>query len=263
LSNPRQLARVIDESYAHAARDEEAQPMQLNSDVEESNRQFREAWSLYARASRGGDVFDRDGLTVMNANHPWFFLNVGILNAPVVDERDLVRRAQAALTYFGGRANPRILTGSEDWFGPGAKAVLSRLGIAHKLDLMGMVAEKLHPPIRPLPDVEVQAIADEETRVALADLNADCYAGKRSREQRSGRGASSEPWPTWTARRPRERLRHRSRTRSTSGGWRPRRAIEAAGWPSWSCARVSKPHTGQPASIAQSCTRPKPGSPSM
>src|SRR5262249_37879834 len=149
--------------------------MLLTGDVEESNRQFREAWSLYARASAGGEVFDRDGLTVMNANQPWFFLNLGILSAPVVDEPDLVRRAKAALEYFGARANPWILTGNEDWFGPRAKAALSSLGIAHKLDLMGMVAEKLRPPIRPLPDVEVRVIADEETRVALADLNADCY----------------------------------------------------------------------------------------
>jgi hypothetical protein len=40
---------------------------------------------------------------------------------------------------------------------------------------MGMVAERLSPPIRPLPNVRLRRIDDEETRLALADLPADAY----------------------------------------------------------------------------------------
>jgi hypothetical protein len=145
------------------------------AEVDESNRQFREAWKLYASASAGGEVFDRNGLSVANASQPWFFMNVGFLSGPAADEADLERRAKAAVAYFAARGNPWIFTASEDWWGPGAKPVLSRLGLVHKLDLVGMVAERLDPPRRPLPDADIRRIHDEETRVALADLNAGCY----------------------------------------------------------------------------------------
>jgi len=43
-----------------------------------------------------------------------------------------------------------------------------------------MVAEQLRPPVRALPpNVELRRILDEETRTALADLNADAYGVPR------------------------------------------------------------------------------------
>jgi hypothetical protein len=57
--------------------------------------------------------------------------------------------------------------------------VLSELGLVYKLDLIGMVAERLNPPTRPLPDVRLRRIDNEETRLALADLNADSYGVPR------------------------------------------------------------------------------------
>ena len=44
---------------------------------------------------------------------------------------------------------------------------------------MGMATERVSPPTRPLPDVRLRRIDDEETRFALADLNADSYSVPR------------------------------------------------------------------------------------
>jgi hypothetical protein len=41
--------------------------------------QLRDARSFYARASPGGEVFDRAASPSRKRNQPWFFLNVGIL----------------------------------------------------------------------------------------------------------------------------------------------------------------------------------------
>ena len=97
-----------------------------------------------------------------------------MLKGPVADEKDLKHRARVALNYFEARNN-WFLTASEDWFGSNAGQLLADLGFVFKLNLVGMVAERLALPRRPLPDVEVHRIDNEATRCALSDLNADSY----------------------------------------------------------------------------------------
>lgn len=144
----------------------------MKDEVAESNRHLQEAWKLYARVSPGGEAIDRAALAFANAKQPWFFMNVGALRTPVTDQADLARRAREALDYFSEPGNPWVLTGSEDWFGPNASSALSAVGLVHKTDLMGMVAERLLPATRQFPQVEMRRIGDEGTRLALADLNA-------------------------------------------------------------------------------------------
>jgi GNAT superfamily N-acetyltransferase len=144
-------------------------------EIRESNRHLCCAWQLYARASSQGEALDTDGVSFANAGQPWFFMNVAALNGAAGDRTDLWRRTQRAVSYFEGRSNPWILTGSEDWFGDGATDILSGAHLAHKLDMTGMAAERLSPPARPLPDAELRRIDDEESRFALADLNAASY----------------------------------------------------------------------------------------
>jgi len=118
------------------------------TEIEESNHQLCEAWKLYARVGSGGEAFDRDGLSFANANQPWFLMNLVALESATANESDLKRRAQQAVKYFATPRNPWVLTGSEDWLGANANSVLSELGLVYKLDLTGMVAERLSPPTR-------------------------------------------------------------------------------------------------------------------
>ena len=196
----------------------------MKDEIEESNRHLREAWQLYARVSPHGEAFDRDGWSVANACQPWFFMNVGVLRGPVVDARDLQRRAQQTTTYFAARSNPWVLTASEDWFGENATSVLADVGLAYKLDLMGMATERVSPPTRPLPDVRLRRIDDEENRFALTDLNADSYRypgngdGRRSAALPFGRAQSSGRSLTFETSRHRAHLPFSSTTRSISAG---------------------------------------------
>jgi len=145
------------------------------SDIEESNRQLREAWKRYALASPGGQSFDRDGLCFANAKQPWFFMNLCLLNRPARNRHDLESRAREAAAYFGVSKNPWLLGASEDWLGGNAQQVLSSLDLEFKIHLTGMMAEPLSPPLRPPPPARLRPINDEETRLALAHLNADAY----------------------------------------------------------------------------------------
>lgn len=151
----------------------------MQAEIEESNLHSREFWKLYAQVSPHGQVFDQDGLSIADAKQPWFFMNLALLKRPIVSEADLERIAREALDHFQRGQNPWVFTASEDWFGPGSEALLSRLGLVRKLDLLGMVAERVRPPKRSLPDTQLRRIDDEKTRLALGDLNADAYGVPR------------------------------------------------------------------------------------
>lgn len=67
------------------------------------------------------------------------------------------------------------LAPAKSWFGQDSEWILSRFCLERKLDLTGMLAERLSAPTRPLPHAQLRRIDDEETRFALADLNADVW----------------------------------------------------------------------------------------
>jgi GNAT superfamily N-acetyltransferase len=144
-------------------------------EIEESHRQFREAWTTLGRCSPGGRVFDLPGLRIVDSGQPWVFTNAAFLTEPVATTDDLKSKASAALDHFRISGNQWFLSASEEWLGPDADSVLNSLGLVRALDLTGMVADSLQPVIRPLPDVLVRRINDKKTRIEFAELNAVAY----------------------------------------------------------------------------------------
>jgi predicted small integral membrane protein len=102
-------------------------------------------------------------------------MNAALLTEPVPAQSHLAARARAALDYFGREHRPWFLAGSQQWMGYGAPKTLSYLGLTKVFTVVGMVAERLASPARPLPKVETRRIDDERGRRALADLNAATY----------------------------------------------------------------------------------------
>ena len=146
------------------------------SEIEESHRQFREAWTTtLGRCSPSGRVLDLPGLRIVDSGQPWVFTNGAFLTGPVATATDLKFQASAAFDHFRPSGNQWFLTASEEWLGPDADNVLASLGLVRALDLTGMVADSVLPTTRPLPDVVVRRIEDEPTRIALAELNAAAY----------------------------------------------------------------------------------------
>ncbi len=150
--------------------------MITQAEVKESHEQFCAAWSLYAGCSATGEALAMEGVHIANTRHPWFIMNAALLTQPVTSQADLAARAEAAMTYFDRESSPWFFAGSQQWLGAGAAETLSHLGFTRALSVVGMVTERLMPPVRPLPEVETRRIDDEESRQALADLNADAYA---------------------------------------------------------------------------------------
>lgn len=144
-------------------------------EVRESHELFSAAWSLYARCSGNGEVVDMEGLCIANGRSPWFLMNAASLGKPVSSQAELAARANEARAYFAKEQHPWFFIGSKEWLGDGSSETLSRLGLTEAFSVIGMVAEQLAPPSRPLPELETRRIDDESGRLALSDLNAVTY----------------------------------------------------------------------------------------
>jgi ribosomal protein S18 acetylase RimI-like enzyme len=148
-------------------------------EIHESNTRFQDAWRFFARGSPTGEVLDPPGVSIASSNVPWAMLNAAFLPAPVDTEAALRHAATAAARYFTPRGQGWMLALCEDWVPPALRAraasLFAPLGLMPSVVATGMVAERLLPPARPLPRMEMRAASDARVRGDLADLNSLSY----------------------------------------------------------------------------------------
>ncbi len=148
------------------------------SEIRESSRLFARAWEFWARRHESGEVSQLPGLKVAWMNVAWPICNLTFLSEPV-DAAGLESAAQAALDYAQERDRGWLLFACQDFLPERARQpaeeILSRHGMAQVGAVTGMAAERLLPPRRPLPDLEIRAVSDEETRRDYCAVNALAY----------------------------------------------------------------------------------------
>jgi GNAT superfamily N-acetyltransferase len=153
--------------------------MSRASDVDESSRQYRQAWALMARRAPRGRVEALPGVVAAWSDVALPLLNSFFLTEPVADEADLVRRVEAAQAYAGLSEHHWLFVVCNDWLPEALRSraaeLLARHGLAPALDAVGMAALRLEPPRRPLPELELRRVGDRETRRAIADVNCRAY----------------------------------------------------------------------------------------
>lgn len=151
------------------------------TELEESNRQFVEAWRLFARGARNGAIEARDGLEIAFAGLTLPLVNMIFLSSPVEDVGDLQRRLDAAVAFAAARGVPWMFTICEDWL-PAADtdrtaAMIAAAGLAAMSIATGMVAEDLAPPRRSPPAaLEMRGADGTASYRELSDLNMAAYS---------------------------------------------------------------------------------------
>jgi ribosomal protein S18 acetylase RimI-like enzyme len=149
------------------------------AELEESNRQFSAAWQAFARKARAGEVRETPGLTIASSGVAFPILNAAFLSQPVTDAADFGRRIAASVAYFDSRGLHWMFPICEDWISEAARAgvreELARHRLQPAMELAGMVTEQLAAPLRSLPQLEFRQVGDEETRIAVSEINAVAY----------------------------------------------------------------------------------------
>jgi len=149
------------------------------SELTESLSLFRTYWSFAVRHQRAGEVFEMPGgVAITNGNVNWAMFNTAFLIEPPADAATAwLDRVQPVREYFHARGRAWLLIVAADWVTGEGRATLADQDLACALSVTGMVADHLLPPARPLPtDLAYRRVGDEATRLAVADLNAQCYS---------------------------------------------------------------------------------------
>jgi len=148
-------------------------------EIEESARQFSRAWSMFAKNSRDGAVLERPGMLIADSGVTWPAMNAAFVTRPVDDSRAFAAQLQHAIEHFAARGREFMVVLTPDQIAPEVRESLEQelasLRFVPALQLEGMVADALQPPSHQRPSLEIRPVADEHTRLAIAELNAVAY----------------------------------------------------------------------------------------
>jgi GNAT superfamily N-acetyltransferase len=140
---------------------------------------LRESFRVLA-ASRGpGEVREFRGVSIAAAGVAFQMFNAAFLSAPVATEADLVQRILLPSLHFDARGLEWSYWVCEDWLAPRvrkrSRQIFENHGLRHSVDLPGMVAERIAPPVKPLPAMEVRRVGDTATQDAFCAIGSFCF----------------------------------------------------------------------------------------
>jgi ribosomal protein S18 acetylase RimI-like enzyme len=140
---------------------------------------LRESFRVIAASRTPGEVRELRGVSIAAAGVAFQMFNAAFLSSVVIDDVDLARRIALSSVHFNARGLEWSYWVCEDWLEPHARRrsqkIFERHGLRHSVDLPGMVAERIEPPLRPLPQIEVRRVKDGATRDAFCAIGSTCF----------------------------------------------------------------------------------------
>jgi ribosomal protein S18 acetylase RimI-like enzyme len=143
--------------------------------VDESVHLMIDAWKTFVGRMPRGRVTQSDGVVTALANVELPFLNMCLHDSAMEDLDDLHRRLDLCVRRAADCPFPWLLAVCEEWAPAGWEAALERHGLAPAMPLVGMAADKLKPPRRPLPELEYRRVDDVDLARNIAELNMHAY----------------------------------------------------------------------------------------
>ena len=140
---------------------------------------LRESFRVIAASRAPGEIRELRGVSIAAAGVAFQMFNAAFLSEPVATENDLKQRILLPALHFNARGLEWAYWVCEDWMEPRARRrarrVFEQQGLRHSVELPGMVAEGILPPVKPLPQIETRRVCDENTRNAFCAIGSVCF----------------------------------------------------------------------------------------
>jgi len=140
---------------------------------------LRESFRAIAASRAPGEIRELPGVSIRSAGVTFQMFNAAFLSSPVPNEADLARRIMLPSVHFNARGLEWAYWVCEDWLDAKARRrsrqTFERHGLRHSVDLPGMVAERILPPVKPLPNLEIRRVGDAGTRDAFCAIGSVCF----------------------------------------------------------------------------------------
>ncbi len=147
---------------------------------EEIDANLRHTLCLLAARRPTGELHEAGGVTLASAGVRFGMFNAALISAPVPACRDgLAARIAAAAAHFRKRRLDWSCWVCEHWLEetlrPRADGIFVNFGLYRAAAYPGMLAERLAPPQRRLPPLEIRRVDDSATRLAFCQVGSLCF----------------------------------------------------------------------------------------
>lgn len=140
---------------------------------------LRESFRIVAGSRAQGEVRELHGVSIASAGVTFQMFNAAFLSGPAASEAELTQRISLGTVHFNARGLEWAFWVCEDWIEPRARKrsrqLFDRYGLRHSLDLPGMVAERILPPVKVLPRLTVRRVCDAATSDAFCAIGSVCF----------------------------------------------------------------------------------------
>ncbi len=140
---------------------------------------LRESFRVIAAARGRGEVRELHGVSIASAGVTFQMFNAAFLSAPVESEGELAQRILLPAVHFNARGLEWAYWVCDGFMHPRAlrraRRVFERQNLRHAVDLPGMVAERVWPPVRALPALEVRRVERGPLRDAFCAIGSVCF----------------------------------------------------------------------------------------
>ncbi|HLK49932.1 MAG TPA: GNAT family N-acetyltransferase [Bryobacteraceae bacterium] len=140
---------------------------------------LRESFRILAGGRQTGEVRELRGVSIASAGVTFQMFNAAFLSSPVDSDGELEQRILLAALHFQARNQEWAYWICEDWLEVKTRSrshrLLAKHGLRHSVDLPGMVAERLLPPRRALPKLEIRRVCDAATQEAFCVVGSVCF----------------------------------------------------------------------------------------
>ena len=148
-------------------------------DFENVANNLRESFRIVAGSSAGGEVRELPGVSIASAGVTFQMFNAAFLSGPVATESELKQRLLLASVHFNARGLEWAYWVCEDWLEgrvrKRSRTLFERQGLRLSTSLPGMIAERILPPVKPLPDIEIRRVCDAATGGAFCEIGSVCF----------------------------------------------------------------------------------------
>jgi len=140
---------------------------------------LRESFRVIAASRSSGEVRELPGVSIASAGVTFQMFNAAFLSVPVATEAELTQRALLPAMHFNTRGLEWAYWVCEDWLATRPRkrlgTVLEKMGLRHSVDLPGMVAEHVAPPVNKPALVEVRRVEGGAMRDAFCEIGSVCF----------------------------------------------------------------------------------------
>jgi ribosomal protein S18 acetylase RimI-like enzyme len=140
---------------------------------------LRESFRVIAASRIAGEVREMPGVSIASAGVTFQMFNAAFLSAPVATEAELAQRILLPSLHFNTRGQEWAYWVCEDFLqakpSRRSRQIFERHGLRHSVDLPGMLAERILPPVKRLPRLTVKRVGDAATREAFCAIGSVCF----------------------------------------------------------------------------------------